>query len=138
MREIKLDDVPEVFRAGDRFKLIRFGQDPTYTPHASTWLRNGRWRDSLTDEIPVRTKIEVDRESLFVNREPDEPPAVLTPRDEIYQWTNEYLATHEWEETPFVREHLIERAKGRTEYLAIIDELYPLVAPPTTEGEPNV
>lgn len=52
LREIRSEIVPDVIQAVLRYVELREGEPEQFTLHASTWLRNGRWRDALTDEKP--------------------------------------------------------------------------------------
>lgn len=130
-RDVKPEDVPQVIEAAKRYALVVAGHDPQYTKHAATWLAKGRWRDSLTAEIP--TRVAAKNESLFANSEPEPEPE--TPKKEVYGWTAAILRDNPLCDRESVRKLLLGRANGRTEYVTIINGLYP--DPITPEGELN-
>jgi hypothetical protein len=51
-------DVELVISAAEFFGLTRAGQDPKYTPHASTWLSQQRWEDTPDPEYRELNKAE--------------------------------------------------------------------------------
>lgn len=131
LRDVKQEDVPKVIEAAKRYALSVAGHDPQYTKHAATWLAKGRWRDSLTAEIPTRAAAK--NESLFANSEPEPEDSPQTPKKEVYGWTAAILRSDPQCDRDSVRKLLLERANGRKEYVSIINGLYP--DPATPEGD---
>ena len=83
-------DLELVVSAAEFFGLTRHGQDPKYTPHASTWLSQQRWEDTPDPEYRELNKAEqrtAHNLSLVVaaaERQGTDPMSVLCP-DEAEQ-----------------------------------------------------
>lgn len=53
---IKKADPESIIDAARRYAIERKGEDPTYTPHGSSWLNQERWLDEPTVKQPAEPK----------------------------------------------------------------------------------
>lgn len=78
-------DVELVVSAAEFFGLTRAGQDPKFTPHASTWLNQQRWEDTPDPDYaePSKRAVAMQRNLARVvesaQREGYDPMALLFP-----------------------------------------------------------